>query len=71
METVEEGAIWKDICQYVINIEFKGAQSEFFEKNYKAFEETDENKLEYTDIHASYVYIIDELIEAKLSEKYT
>lgn len=63
--------IYKDISEYVTRMEFQKQQGEFYQKNYDAFEDTEENKLEYTNIHASYMYIIDEMIEAKLKEKYT
>ena len=44
---------------------------DFFEKNKDKFEDTEENKLEYTNIYTEYVYILEEMIEANLKEKYT
>jgi hypothetical protein len=34
------------------------------------FEDTEENKLEYTNIYTEYVYILEQMIEANLLEKY-
>ena len=51
--------------------EFAKTQQEYFEKNAKLFEDTEENKLEYTNIHTEYVYILDTVVEANLKEKYT
>ena len=36
---------------------FQELQDQFMEKNYKHFEESDENKLIYTTIHKEYVMI--------------
>ena len=40
-------------------------------KNQDKFEDTEENKLEYTNIYTEYVYILEEVIEANLKQKYT
>lgn len=40
---------------FVAGDKFQNAQNTFLEKHYKQFEDTDENKLEYTDIHKDYV----------------
>ena len=61
-------AIFKVICEAVTDIEFKEAQSQFFEKNAHIFEDDDENKLSYTDVFESYVYILDQTITSKLLE---
>lgn len=65
----------KDIFVSLVDIitqqEFSQTQQEFFEKNAKLFEDTEENKLEYTSIHTEYVYILDNVVEANLNEKYT
>ena len=34
-------------------------------------EKADENKLEYTSVFASYIHILDQLIDAKLREKFS
>ena len=34
-------------------------------------EKADENKLEYTSVFASYIHILDQLIDSKLREKYS
>ena len=35
------------------------------------FEDTEENKLEYTNIYTEYVYILEQMIEANLLEKFS
>lgn len=35
------------------------------------FEDTEENKLEYTTIHEGYVYILEKIIDGKLKEKFS
>ena len=36
-----------------------------------AFEDTEENKLEYTQIFEGYVSVLEEIIAARLKEKYS
>lgn len=63
--------IFKDIASLVTTTEFSKAQDDFFEKNQDKFEDTEENKLEYTNIYTEYVYILEEVIEINLKDKYT
>ena len=63
--------IFTALCQVVTQEEFSRNQWEFLEKNNKIFEDTDENKLEYTSIYKDYVYILDQIIEQKLMKDYT
>lgn len=63
--------IFKQISNDIQDDEFTSVQHAFFEKNKEPFEETDENKLEYTQIFEQYVTILEEIIAAKLKEKYT
>ena len=49
-------------------MEFRAAQSDFFQKNAHIFEDAEENKLSYTDVFESYVYLLDNTITAKLLE---
>ena len=65
-------AIFEQICEIVVDPKFLEAQSIFFESNMSIFDENaDENKLEYTSVFGSYVHILDELIDARLREKYS
>ena len=52
--------------------EFTEGQVDFFKKNCHAFEETEENKHEYKDLHEEYIVLcetaIDAVIKAKFSE---
>mmetsp|Transcript_40337 Transcript_40337/g.61555 ORF Transcript_40337/g.61555 Transcript_40337/m.61555 type:complete len:106 (+) Transcript_40337:40-357(+) len=63
--------LFKDLCDHLAQADFQAAQSEFLQKHADKFEDTDENKLEYTDIHQQYVYILDEVLEANLKSKYS
>lgn len=65
-----EDQIFTDISNLITTIEFDKAQEDFFEKNKDKFEDTEENKLEYTNIYTDYVYILEELIEINLKGKY-
>ena len=69
--SVSPKVIYKEICEYVVDSSFLQAQHEFLMKNVNVFEDSEENKLQYTEIHGQYVYIMEELIEAKLKEKYS
>jgi hypothetical protein len=60
-------AIFEQICEIVVDPKFIEAQNTFLESNMSIFDEkADENKLEYTSVFASYVHILDELIDARL-----
>ena len=63
--------IFEALVDIITQQEFAKTQQEYFEKNAKLFEDTEENKLEYTNIHTEYVYILDTVVEANLKEKYT
>mmetsp|Transcript_8513 Transcript_8513/g.14340 ORF Transcript_8513/g.14340 Transcript_8513/m.14340 type:complete len:158 (-) Transcript_8513:633-1106(-) len=73
MESQSEStlAIFKSLCDQVAQVEFQEQQFEFFEMHKGKFEEgQEENQLEHTQVHEQYVYILDQLIEAKLREQY-
>ncbi len=63
--------IFRELCDLVTQADFQNAQIEFLQQHAHKFEDTDENKLEYTEIHSQYVYILDEVIEANLKRKYS
>lgn len=63
--------IFKMVSEIVQDDEFTNAQNAFFDKNKEPFEETEENKLEYTQIFEQYVSILEEIIAVKLKEKYS
>lgn len=63
--------IFKAIADLVTQAEFSKAQDDFFKKNQDKFEDTEENKLEYTNIYMEYVYILEQMIEMNLKDKYT
>ena len=43
--------IFKDLADNLAQVEFQTATSDFLNQHADKFENTDENKLEYTDIH--------------------
>ena len=51
--------IFKDIADLITQSDFISTQSDFISKNNHVFEETEENKLEYTQIYSDYVYILE------------
>ena len=63
--------IFKSLSDYIADVEFSKAQCNFFEKINHKFEDSEENKLEYTSIFEEYVFIVENIIEAKLKENYT
>ena len=63
--------IFSAIADLVTQAEFTKAQDDFFLKNQDKFEDTEENKLEYTNIYAEYVYILEQIIELNLRDRYT
>jgi ADP-ribosylation factor 2-binding protein len=63
--------IFTVIADLITQDDFAKSQMEYFEKNKDKFEDTEENKLEYTNIYTEYVYILEQIIEANLKEKYS
>lgn len=55
----------------MIQPDFTEARFTFFEKNKESFEDTEENKLEHTDVFKDYIMILEQIIEAKLKVKYS
>ena len=51
--------------------DFARSQWEFLNKNNHVFEDTEENKLEYTSIYKDYVYILDQMIEQQLMQTFS
>ena len=59
------------IADLITQDEFKKSCDEFYLKNQDKFEDTEENKLEYTDIYTEYVYILENMIETNLHSKFS
>ena len=58
MESVDKSkAIFLEICEYVTLPDFQAAQHSYIEMHKTKFEDTEENKLEYTTIHEGYILI--------------
>ena len=60
--------IFNDLTELLVKDEFRDAQFDFFEKNQETFEDTEENKLEHSEIFKAYQDILDKVIEVKLLE---
>ena len=48
---------------------FQDIQDQFMNKNYKHFEDNDENKLIYTTVHNEYVKLIETYLDTELKRK--
>jgi len=68
--TTTNERVFNALADQIAQIEFQNDQYEFFNKHMNTFEDTDENKLEYTQIYEAYVYILEQIIEAKLSAQF-
>jgi hypothetical protein len=58
--------IFVAIADLITQDEFKKSCDEFYMKNQDKFEDTEENKLEYTNIYTEYVFILENMIETNL-----
>ena len=68
--TDSETKIFTSIGQLMIEDDFMQANSSFAYANCSKFEDTEENKLEYTPIYHEYLHIMETIIEAQLKERY-
>ena len=62
--------IFLAIADQIAQVEFQSDSFEFFNKHIDTFEDTDDNKLEYTQVFEAYVYILEKMIEARLSASF-
>lgn len=53
----------------IMEDEFQSMQHTFLEKYYNEFEDTEENKFVYTDIHREYVSLVEHYLEDELSKR--
>nr|XP_022340132.1 ADP-ribosylation factor-like protein 2-binding protein isoform X2 [Crassostrea virginica] len=53
----------------IMEDEFQTLQNDFMEKYYLEFEDTEENKFCYTDIHREYIELIEKYLEEELSKR--
>ncbi|CAL8070461.1 unnamed protein product [Calicophoron daubneyi] len=69
----EPVSVFDEVIGYLEDImmsdEFQETQEKFIDENCYAFEDSDENKLCYTEIHQKYVDVVERLIERQLSER--
>merc|ERR1712127_1071808 len=57
------------IEEIIMEPKFQDIQDQFMNKNYKHFEDNDENKLIYTTIHNEYISLIEKYLETHLKRK--
>lgn len=53
----------------IMEPKFQQMQDKFMEKNYKHFDESDENKLIYTTIHKEYTNLVEKYLETELKKR--
>ena len=63
--------IYTKICELVIDPEFNEGQIAFFEKNRHQFNDDEENKHHYKEIHEEYIKMLDLAIEVQIKQTYT
>lgn len=63
-------AIFQELRIIIQDKEFELAQRAFMEKNYDQFEDTEENKLIYTQIYEQFVSLLENIIIVKLEQKF-
>ncbi|KAJ8303114.1 hypothetical protein KUTeg_019510 [Tegillarca granosa] len=49
--------------------DFQSTQNEFLEKYYQEFDDSEENKFIYTDIHREYINLIEKYLENELTKR--
>lgn len=57
------------IEEIIMEEEFQAIQDDFMTKNYKHFEDSDENKLIYTTVHNEYVSLVEKYLDGALKRK--
>lgn len=65
-----DAKVFKAIETVMLESDFKNATVSFIEANYDKFEDTEENKLEYTEIHNEYLKIVEQVLELQVKERY-
>ena len=70
-ETQKFDAIIGALEDLLMSDGFAEAQAQFCRAKCDVFEDTEENKLEYTNIYTDYVYILEQMIEANLLQKFS
>lgn len=68
---MESSTIFSRMATLVQDDVFLNAQHTFFDKHKNSFEDTEENKLEYTQIFEQYVTILEEIITARLNDTFS
>ena len=71
MEGDSNKAIFNVICEQLTRAEYKDAQYSYLTKHASKFDDTEENKLEYTTVHEGYIYLLESVIDTKLQESFS
>ncbi|KAL8590165.1 hypothetical protein ACOMHN_010360 [Nucella lapillus] len=53
----------------IVEDEFQQLQNDFLEKHYLQFEDSEENKFTYTDIHKAYVELVETFLAEEISKR--
>ena len=69
--TGDNATIFNALTDYMNLAEFQKAQSEYMELHKHRFTSDEENKLEYTTVHEGYVFILENIIDVKLKERFS
>lgn len=63
MDPLPHKQIFDSISSLIASEDFRSAQMEFVKQKCGVFEDTDENKLEYTPIYEEYLALVEQAIE--------
>ena len=63
--------IFESISGYLVKPDFLGAQNDFYKAHAFQFEDTEENKLEHTNLHKDYIKIFDDKIDRHLQKDFS
>ena len=56
------------ICDYITSPDFQLAQQNFIDQHKAKFTDQEENKLEWTPIHEGYIFIMEQMIDLKVTD---
>ena len=63
--------IFKEIIELVTQADFTEGQMDFFRKNCQVFEDNEENKHEYKELHEEYIVLCETAIDAVIKSKFS
>ena len=63
--------VFKEIIELVTQADFTEGQMDFFRKNCQVFEDNEENKHEYKELHEEYIVLCETAIDAVIKSKFS